>query len=199
MDMGRHYVLFCLLLAGVMLFTGCGRGEKLSTDLLKDTTVLIRQDGSLQQYIVETFDKNYYNEKDLKSFAKEKIKEYNAQYKDGKVSLEWVRVEKKIVRMLLEYDSAEDFAQFNSQEASFMTVAEARKEGKLPEVMYKAAKDKEVSMEEAKLADEWYVFSLAADSNIQTAGEMKYYQNAILLNQSTVQAGEEKAAVVIFK
>ncbi len=197
--MGRNCVFSCLLLAVMLAVTGCGGKENLSTDMLKDTTVLIRSDGSMEQYIVENFNKSYYNLKDLKAFAKEKVEEYNDLYKENPISLEWVRTEDKLVTMLLSYASVEDFAQFNSQKASFMTVAEARKEGILPETLYSSGKDKEIPTEEAKLTDEWFVFSLDADSNIQITGEMKYYQNAALLNPVSIQAKEGKMAVVIFK
>lgn len=197
--MGRNYMFSCLLLAVMLIATGCGQQEKLSTDMLKDTTVLVRSDGSMEQYIVENFNKSYYNLNDLKEFAKEKIEEYNDLYKGDPVSLEWVRTEDKKVTMLLSYASVEDFAQFNSQKASFMTVAEARKEGSLPEMLYSSGEDKEISTEEAKPADEWFVFFLDADSNIQITGEMKYYQNAALLNPVSIQAKEGKMAVVIFK
>lgn len=195
--MEKRMVCFWLFML-VLILGGCGQHGKLATDTLKATTVLIRSDGSMEQYLMETFDKSYYNVKDLKAFAKKTVKEYNNTSDGDPVSLEWVRAEDKQVMMLLSYDSVEAFAQFHMQDASFMTVAEAKEQKLLPEMMYPAGKESEVSVQDITLDDSWSVFFLAADSNIQIDGEMKYYQNAVYLNPVSVQAKENKTAIIIF-
>lgn len=197
--LNRKYIMSCLLFMGILFLTACGGKKKLSVDSLKESTILVRSDGSIEQYIMETFNKNYYKEEDLTSFAREKIDKYNDECGEKRIELLSVDVKKKKAYMLLEYESAEDYAEFNAVEASLITVGDAQEKGVLPETLYRQGKNTAVSLKEATLEEEWKVFFLAADTNIQTAGEIKYYQNAILLNQMTVQAEEDKTAVVIFK
>lgn len=191
--------LFCLLLTGLLVFVGCGQEDKLSIENVKDNTVLIRADGTVDQYITGTFDKEYYSERDLKDFAEEKIKDYNKRKDGKKISLVSVDVQKKVASMLMEYESVEDYITFNSLEGSFMTVAEAKLAGILPETLSTIENGTEVSLDKVKLGEEWYVFSLSADTNIKVSGTMKYYSNAILLNPSAVKAEANKTAFVIFK
>lgn len=194
------HILLITLVCCLLSFTACGQKTELSSENTSDNTVLVRADGSLEQYITSSFNKDYYSEDDLTSFAKEQINSYNEKVGSEQVSFVSVQVKKKTVNMLLEYKTVEDFAAFNSQEASFMTVKEAKEEDKLPETLYKTTGgETEVSLDEVKLNDKWYVFFLTGDTDIKTSGEMKYYSNAILLNRTTVQANAEETAMIIFK
>ncbi len=189
----------CLCLIGLSILTGCGQEEKLSAESVKENTVLIRTDGTMDQYITGTFDKEYYSEKDLKDFAEGKIKDYNKREGGKRISLVSVHVEKQIASMLIEYQSVEDYIIFNSQKGSFMTVGEAKLKDSLPDKLFEIENNTEVSLEDTKLDEKWYVFSLSADTNIKVSGTIKYYNNAILLNPSVVKAETEKEALIIFK
>ena len=191
--------LLCLILVGLPLLSGCGQKDKLSAENVKDNTILIRTDGTMDQYITGTFDKEYYSEKDLKDFAEEKIKDYNKREGSTRISLVSVHVEKQVASMLIEYESVKDYTAFNSLEGSFMTVAQAKDADLFPDTLSAVEKDTEISLEDAKLGDEWHVLCLCADTNIKVSGTMKYYSNAILLNPSAVKAGTEKTALVVFK
>ncbi len=184
---------------GLSILTGCGQEEKLSAESVKENTVLIRTDGTMDQYITGTFDKEYYSEKDLKDFAEGKIKDYNKKEGGKRISLVSVHVEKQIASMLIEYQSVEDYIIFNSQKGSFMTVGEAKLKDSLPDKLFEIENNTEVSLEDTKLDEKWYVFSLSADTNIKVSGTIKYYNNAILLNPSVVKAETEKEALIIFK
>lgn len=199
MSKEKIMTIICLLLVILPVLTSCGRETKLSADNVKENTILIRQDGTLEQYITETFEKEYYKEKDLAAFAEEAMEQYNNGKEKKQVSLVSVKVKEKTAHMMIEYETVEDFAAFNSLEASFLSVKEAKEQKILPDVLYKSNKGIEVSLEKAKLDDNWHVFCMSGNTNIRTAGEMKYYSNAILLNQTTVKANAEKIALVIFK
>jgi hypothetical protein len=196
----RIFHIFLITLACMLSFTACGRKAELSSENTSENTVLVRSDGSIEQYITSDFNKDYYNEDDLTAFAKEQINSYNEKAGGEQVSLVSVQVKKKVVNMLLEYKTAEDFAAFNSLEAEFMTVKEAKEEDRLPQTLYKTTgKETEVSLEDAKLKDNWYVFCLKGDTDIKVKAGIKYYSNAILLNQTTVKADEKEMAIIIFK
>lgn len=188
-----------LLLIILPILTSCGRETKLSADNIKENTILIRQDGTLEQYITETFKEEYYKEKDLAAFAEEAMENYNNGKEKKQVSLVSVKVKDKTAHMMIEYETVEDFAAFNSLDASFLSVKEAKEQKILPEILYKSGKGTKVSLEKAKLEDSWHVFCMSGNTNITTAGEMKYYNNAILLNQTTVKANTEEMAFIIFK
>jgi hypothetical protein len=196
----RIFQIVLVMLACMLSFAACGNTTELSSENTSENTVLIRSDGSIEQYITSDFNKDYYNEDDLTAFAEEQISSYNEKAGGEQVSLVSVQVKKKVVNMLLEYKTVEDFAAFNSQEADFMTVKEAKEEDRLPQTLYKTTgKETEVSLEDAKLNDNWYVLFLAGDTDIKAKEGIKYYSNAILLNQTTVKADAKKTAIIIFK
>ena len=191
--------LVCLL-AVCPAFTACGKQMELSAENTSENTVLIRQDGTVEQYITEKFQKDYYNVGDLTEFAKKKISGYNEKADGKRVSLVSVQREKEIVTMLLEYQSVEDYLEFNSVPGSYMTAEEAEKEGMLPETLYSpSGNGEEIPLEEVTLDSGWYVFSLSEDTDIRFPGEIKYYSNAVLLNQKAVKAEGKETAVIIFK
>lgn len=70
-----------LLAAGLM--TACG-GKKadvkeLKAGLVKEATLLVKQDGTVQSAIVEDFDKDYYKKDELKNFMEEQIQGFNGK------------------------------------------------------------------------------------------------------------------------
>lgn len=70
-----------LLAAGLM--TACG-GKKadvkeLKAGQVKEATLLVKQDGTVQSAIVENFDKDYYNKDELKNFMEEQIQDFNGK------------------------------------------------------------------------------------------------------------------------
>jgi len=198
--MGKKVVVLVSLIVMVpCLFTGCGRGSKLSADTIEKNTILIRSDGSMEQFIVEKFRKNYYTEEGLKEFADKEISEYNKEADKEAISLSHITVKKKQARLMLSYHSFKDFNQFNMMDCRLLTVAEARDEGILPDTLSKAEGDEKVSLSDAQLEDTWSVFLFCGNSDIQTGGELQYYSGAILLGQSTVEANDGETTVVIFK
>lgn len=192
-------VSFCCLLLCTLFLTGCGGEVKLSADMVEENTVLVRADGTMEQMLIENFAKEYYSEQGLKEFAEEQISEYNRSVDEERISLEHMEVENKKACVLLAYKTVEDFNDFNTLDARLTTVADAKKEGLLPDKLEKAQGEESVSLSDAELSDDWHVFFFQGNFDIQVSGDMKYYSNAIFLSKKVVKANDKETAVVIFK
>lgn len=70
-----------LLAAGLMTACGGKKAEvkELKAGEVKEATLLVKQDGTVESAIVEEFDKDYYKKDELDSFMKEQIQGFNGK------------------------------------------------------------------------------------------------------------------------
>ena len=116
-----------VLMLGAVILTGCGQKESTVS------TISIDKDGRISYLIYEDFSKDYYDLKELSDMASAEISEYNSEYISEKIKLESVEsVEKddsSFVKMVMDFDSADDFTVFNEESLFYGTVEEARQNG----------------------------------------------------------------------
>lgn len=111
-------VVFALVLAFIAVTDTIG-----STDYTASTIEFLRN-GKVRVTSVEAFDQDYYDAEELE----ETISEAIAEYGDG-VSQEYLDVSDGTAKLVLTYDSAEDYVAFNSVDLFTGTVAEAEEAG----------------------------------------------------------------------
>ncbi|MBP3736922.1 MAG: hypothetical protein J6I56_07875 [Lachnospiraceae bacterium] len=176
--------LFCALVLALCLIlqAGCGRKEKMS-----DVSQLVfAKDGSLQAISIETFDREYYSEKELASVIREAVSAHGQGVKQESFS-----VKNGEARLKMHYASADDYARFNDTVIYYGTVAGARGAGyDLSSVMGSVSlKDSSHLLNNAAL-------EAAADNPViylTEPGEIEFAQEVLFAN-GQVEVMEENRA-----
>lgn len=131
----RKSIKFAASLAAcAMMLAGCS-STKLP-EVIETTTISIDDEGGITSYLVEEFNKEYYNVSELTQMAVEDAASYNEEHQEGEtIPLTVVDVNEiagdggDMVVLQHKYNSAEDYAQYNGSEFFYGTVEEALAEG----------------------------------------------------------------------
>lgn len=128
-------VIICLVFS--FMLTGCGGVNVKNID---ETAIIISKKGTVKDAIVESFDKDYYSENELRHFFAERIDEYNSKNNSGKVNLSELKIKKGVAKAILDFDSVETYMDFYEDTVLFYgTVNEAYDAGYTFDVSLKAA------------------------------------------------------------
>lgn len=120
-------VTACILT--VLTLAGCGRAKV--PDVMNETSIAIAKDGTVTSYLVEDFDKEYYDISELASMAITEAADYNTQNQTGEMVL--VTVDKVEVledgsgkvMVTHKYNNSETFTDYNDSVLFYGTVQEA--------------------------------------------------------------------------
>lgn len=80
--MKKNILLLALFSALIFVFTGCGKLEELTQN-----SIIVNKDGSIEVIMVDTFDKNYYNESELMNFVNTEVNAYNQAHGTDKITV----------------------------------------------------------------------------------------------------------------
>lgn len=122
--MKKRRILY-LLLAICLLVSRCSKTPKDKSV----NALVIHKDHRIKSTIVESFDKEYYKEEELKTSIENQINEYNSQTGQESIQLESLKKKGKEIQLSMEYESAKDYASFNEVPLFEGTVEEAIAEG----------------------------------------------------------------------
>ena len=110
--------LVCLLMTG--LFSACGKSLEADRD-----TVYIQKKGSIIGAAIADFDKDYYDEEELKAFAEERVQEYQEEHGKNSVTIDKFSVEEGTAKLYMKYAGYEDYQEFNEVTLFSGTVPQA--------------------------------------------------------------------------
>lgn len=100
--------------------------KNITGDIVSTNTLTLTEKGVTFEEVSSTED---LSKSDVKSYAKEIVKEYNAQSDKGSVKLDKVSEKKDVVYVKTTYDSVDTYSEFSGYEAFSGTIAEAKKAG----------------------------------------------------------------------
>ncbi len=191
--------LLCLAMAGLLL-TGCGGGTGLKAGKIDTNTLIIDKDGGAFNGIVESFEKDYYEEGELKEFLDGWIEDYNAGKGKDQVTLESFLVQDKEASMVVKYKTLEDYAAINNTEAGIVSYEEAKNQGLLPESMVNMADGSTVARENLETDAGAKVLFLVEEYDVVVDGKVLYYSNSALISgNDSVHTKGDGSAVIIYK
>lgn len=154
-----------------VLLTGCSKGYDTDTN-----TVFVEENGKIVSVDIETFDKNDYSEKDLKSYIQESIDSYNAKNADS-VKKKKLSVKNNVATLVLEFADDKVYQEFSGTELFQGTIAEAKEEGYAFDTEFVKFSNGKVSPCEAKEIldkEELNVVIIKSNTNVQVNGEILY-------------------------
>lgn len=199
----KKVTLYTILVLTFLMLIGCRKKDiELTTDDVKSSTVVIKKDGTVQTATVEEFTKEYYNISELDNFITNHINEFNVAAGKDAVTKKELEVVDNNAFLILNYASVDDYAEFNDIVAANVpvsTLAAQSAELDLPDA-YLSAKDGSYVNPETALKNEKYrVLIIKENADFQFEGDVKFFSNAILVDESQVQTGTEGVSFIIYK
>ena len=117
----------------ILSLTGCGQAAKLPETVV-NTSLVVEKDGKVTSYLVNTFDKDFYNLDGLTQMVEEEAEEFNAAHTEvteNPLTVKTVQALEggSMVQVVQEFADTDSYAEYNEQELFYGTRVEALAEG----------------------------------------------------------------------
>ena len=189
----KHCILPAVLLC-MTLLAGC-TGRKVDLSNVTESTIGVNGDGSVEEVVIESFDKEYPQEqpKDKKSDDEEITA----------VSVHYVETDPdaKTAAMALGYLNMDIYDAFNETDFEFLSMEEAASDERIADIdgLVEVKSGEETTFKD--LSEHKHLHLIYTDSSvrIQTNGKIMYYsKNVSLVDDHTVQTSDDPS-VILFK
>ncbi len=180
----KAYVVVIIML---LLVTGCS----LKSFDADTNTVYVKKDGSVMEAIIEDFSESYYDSTELESLINDSIDEYNGDTQ--RVKLDKFNVKDNTAKLITEYETANDYAEFNEEDFFVGTISEAMKAGYDFDQEFTNLEDEiAIGSETIQSLTQYKVIIFEGKSEIKTDSKIAYISdNAELINEKTAKLKEE--------
>ena len=175
---------FLLILSMALLVSGCSQKFEPT-----ESTIFITSKGLVQSAVIESFDKSYYDFDELYETVEKEVKSYCLDKNEEVVTINSLIEENNSVALLMDYQTAADYAEFNEILLFSGTFSEAAAVGYLPEELYDV-EGNSVEVDLDKLG-ELKVVVTEESVCLQTSGKIKYVSdNVTILDKKLAKAME---------
>lgn len=195
MKKARMLMAACALL---LMLTACGSSENKNYDT---TTVYIGKDQEVSEYIVEDFDKSYYNTEELRQNIEQTIQEYNE--KNGAsdfVVLDQYELSDDSAKLnvRIKYKNAKDYGSIHNCEFFVGTVSEAKEAGYVLEGLHAAQSQSAKALTPVDQMTQEMVVICEEEMDVEIKGDILYISDNVSLKSSgLVTVGESDMYSVI--
>ena len=124
-------VILCSILCLAMLLLG-GCSQNKVPDTLSVPAISVTNKGKVTAYLIEDFDKEYYNLAELQALVTEELAEFNSSHKTAEgqdtvkmVSLTEATDGSKTVQLVLEFENIASYTEYTGMELFYGTVTQA--------------------------------------------------------------------------
>jgi hypothetical protein len=192
----KRALSFTLVLASAILLMGCGQKFEPT-----ESTIFVTSKGVVKSAIMESFDKSYYDFDELYKSVEKEVKVYCLDNIEETVTLTSLTEENDSVTLLMDYQTVEDYANFNEVLLFSGTFAQAVAEGYLRDTLH----DVEGITAEIDLEKQGDLKVLVTEESvcIQTSGRIKFVSdNVTVLDKKlakAMEAGKTHPAFVLYK
>lgn len=187
----RKQIVVCFTaIAVMMLVTGCGAKED-------RTTLHIKDGGKIVENITEDFDKDNYDEKELKKFVNQEIDDYIDKTGEKSVKSSGFSVKDGKAYMTVKFNSAKVYSDFNGETLYTGTVVQAVADGYPLDEHFYAVEDGKVkkSATEKTVAnrDTYKVVITSENLDVTVKGEVVFVSrhDVKIKDESTVSIQKE--------
>lgn len=219
----NRFVVFALGLLMSVMLVGCG-SDVPKIEKAEQSGIYLTKEGNVTAFLVETFDKEYYDATELEQMILTEIDEYNAtmdaladeaaaQQATAPVRLvDVLSPEEKnasvsgadtdTVTVQMEYASCADYTAFNGRVLFFGTVAQAETSGYPVKTDLKSVSGDEVLKKaDASAMSENHILIFEESITVHVPFEVLYVSDGVTVDGKTVvfEEAEGKLATVIMK
>ncbi|QHQ60819.1 hypothetical protein Ana3638_08605 [Anaerocolumna sedimenticola] len=197
----QKFLLYTVLVFCLIFTAGCKNKERIiSVDEVKNNTILVKNDGTVQSATVETFDKEYYNLDELKTFITDQIGKYNQTNGQDAIVFGSLDLKDGNAVLILNYSNLEHYKTFNKVDATLTTTVDAKSSNlELPDVYVSASDGAYASPDVALKNDKYKILIVNEKTDVIVDGTVKYFTNAALLSKSNLQTNSEEKSVIVYK
>lgn len=193
--------LFVLgLVMGSCLLSGCrGDKDRLSAGDLERNTLSVSKKGLIQDAMVETFDKSYYSDGELKEYLEGVVASYNNTAGKDSVTMDSFKVEDGTASAVFTYQNIGHYKSLTESELAYQTLDDM--EGELAGD-FLDMEGNTISLDDIKGikdASKYNVLVLQDAFDVIVEGTIQYYSNCDVLGDSSVHTQGDAASVIIFK
>lgn len=187
---------FCLVLASALLMTGCG--DKFEPT---ESTVFVTSKGAVKSAVMESFGEDQYNFSELSENVEKAVSDYCAEAGEEAVKVDSLTEENEEVSLLMTYESAEAYAEFNDLLLFSGTLSGAEAAGWQPESLLDV--DGQAAEIDPEKDGDLKVIVTEEAICVQTSGKIRYVSdNVSILDKKmakVMEAGKSHPAFVIYK
>lgn len=112
------------ILTVAMTMVGCGASFDPST-----ASLYIGKNGKIKQAMVESFAMPYYSLDEFESMLNKELETYNSKYENEKISIDQLELEEDTLYLVLDYEDAEIFEQYNEEFCFIGSIEDALLQG----------------------------------------------------------------------
>lgn len=192
----KKSISLCLLLAGTILLTGCSQKFEPT-----QSTIFVTSKGTVKSAIMESFEEEYYNFEELKNDVEKMVQDYCKETSENAVVVESFTEENDAVTLMMQYETVQDYNDFNDMVLFSGTLLEAEDAGYIPGELYDIEGQMVSLNEEEKGALK--VIVTEESISIQTSGKIKCVSDNVTILDSklakALEAGVEHPAFVVYK
>lgn len=186
-------------------FSAAGCGVKTDISKFSENALAINKDGSVTELAVESFGEEYYSLEDLKAYVNAQVDAYNAGHpaasgkeKDQTITVDEVAVDGDTARVVLTYESAGDYADFNYTSLEVIEAGELS--GDSAALSFKDSEGTDVGSLSAieDLKDYHAVVSYTAHI-LAVPGKIAYVSSNVNITDTSVAESDGTLSVVLYR
>ena len=201
--MKRKTAMMLVLSLVCLSFAACGNKDRvdIDEDAIEETTIGINRDGTVEFASVETFDKSYYNESELKSFAETSVSDYNTKVgaKEA-VSIDKVTVKDGKAYVALLFDTMEHFKDYNNDgECKLYSWDEVKTKKFVPEEFKGVIDSNSVSTQAISVSDTEKVLVVQGDYRVKVLGKILYYSSGAIVGNDEIKVTSDHKTIIIYE
>lgn len=177
---------------------GCG-----TTGAADRDTIKIGKEGSITETVRETFEEEYYNIDELKSYITDALDSYNQGLTTDSIVLEKCALKRNIAEVVLTYAGAEDYTAFNNMNLFVGSLSELEDSEYHAGVNLEDRKGNAVSLSHVIAAGDFYqAVVVTQDCEVEVSGKILYVSEGVEVNSgklANVILEDEACAYIIYK
>lgn len=183
-----------------MVMSGCKKADKFDPS---SNAINIKNDNTIEEAAIGEFAESYYNESDLTTYINDSVTAYNDANGKDKIKVSSVKVKDNTAKIMMKYQTYEDYQSYNNETLFVGTVSDALKEGYDFNVNFisaesneNVAKDDVISNVDSKVI----VVSESLDYLVDLPSSIVYYSdNAALNGKKEAKITKDSLTYIIYK
>jgi hypothetical protein len=186
----------------VLGLAGCGQSVP---ENVESSAIVISDKGQVTFYLVDSFDRDYYDLQELSDMAAEEVADFNASAQTEGYSAQVEQAQslgEDRVKLTYQFSDWETYTFFNEDSLFYGTVSEADEKGLLKGVVLESVKDgSELSEEQVREKDSKMLIVTDVSADIYCPAKVTYVSKGTSLNEdgSVVSPGEEQTVYILLK